>query len=410
MKLLILTKYFPPEIGAASHLFFELAESLTNRGHDVTVVTGFPTYNVDRDDLECRHRGGILKTEDMNGIRVRRVRTLPTPSWPPMLEKLDHATDPAAFFLPGLVEEGDVVFIYSPPLPLGITAALISALNDIPFVVNIQDLFPKEAVDLGMLEEGWLLRFFEIMEAVIYREADHLTVHSEGNGRHLLANGADEERVSVIHNWVDTESISPGPRMNEFREEHDLGDDFLVSYAGTMGHAQDMDVILGAAERLRGYDDITFLLVGDGAKKKRARKFVREEQLDNIRLLPMQPKETYPAILQASDVGLVTLEGSLETPVVPSKLFSIMASGRPVAATMQLEGDAPKIIREAECGYVSPAGDAETLAQNLLELYEAPELKEQFGENGRQYAVDNLSREAQVDEYETLFRNVAARA
>ena len=222
----------------------------------------------------------------------------------------------------------------------------------------------------------------------------------------LVANGGDPERVAVVPNWVDTDFIQPGERMNGFRHEHDLGDDFVVSFAGVLGYSQDLDVMLEAAELTEAHDDITWLIVGDGVEKERLEAKAREMALDNVRFLPMQPRERYPAVLHASDVGLATLHADVETPVVPSKILSIMAAGLPVVAALPLHGDAPWLVERAECGLCLPPEDPQALADAVLRLYRDRSLQQELGQQGRRYAERELSLEACVGRYERVLEEL----
>jgi len=408
MRILILTKYYPPEIGAASHLFQELAESLVDRGHKVTVVTGFPTYNVNREELDEKYSGKFTLSEEMNGVKVKRLKEPPVSTNIPVLRGLDHFFIALATLLRGIfTEEQDVIFFYSPPLTLGLSAYLIGKLKRTPFVVNVQDLFPQNAIDLGVLNNDLLISFFEWMERFVYRKSSAITVHSTGNREHVLDKDNDQDTVKVIPNWVDTEFIQPGSKQNGFRKEHGLCDKFVISFAGTMGYSQDMDIILEAAAEFEDKEDVLFLLVGEGVEKDRLVAKRDDMGLSNVKFLPMQPKEKYPAVLAASDVSLVTLKESVETPVVPSKLLSIMASGRPVVASMNQDGDAPRLIEESNCGICVSAEDTGEFVEALRGFYNDKESREEYAENGRKYAVENLSREAIVDRYEDLFLEVA---
>ncbi len=408
MNVLILTNYFPPEIGGAAHLFYELAESLVQRGHQVTVVTGFPRYNVK--ERPEPYRGKRLMREEMSGVQVLRLWTPSVPRTNLILRGLEHFLVPAVLFLGGLFSgRQDVVLIYSPPLPLGLAAYALSRIKRIPFVVNVQDLFPKEAVILGLLKSKILIRVFEIIERFIYRKADSVTVHSPGNREHVLAHGGHSERVQVVHNWVDIERVRPLPRENSFRHEHGLDGRFVVSYAGTMGWCQDMSVIVQAAQRLQDYQDIVFLMVGDGPEKTKTEEHARRLKLNNVIFLPMQPWSKYPEVLAASDVSMINLNKNLTTPVVPSKLLNIMAAGRPVVASVPLNGDTPKIVAEAGCGLCVEAGDAQGLAQAILTLYHNPEQAHEMGQRGRLYAEQHFSRESCVASYEEILRQACAR-
>ena len=268
------------------------------------------------------------------------------------------------------VSKPEVLLLYSPPLPLGLSAWGLRQLWGTPFVLNVQDLFPQSAIDLGILKSGFLIRLFERLERFIYQHADCITVHSSGNRDHVLRRGATPERVTVMHNWVDCDFIQPGERLNGFSKEHGLDDKFVVSFAGVLGYSQDIDLILDAAHLLREIPDICFLVVGDGVEKNRLVQKAQGMKLLNVKFLAMQPRHRYPAILHASDVSLATLHAEVATPVVPSKILSIMAAGRPVIACLDLSGDAPRLINEAQCGYVLPPEDAQSLSETILLIFD----------------------------------------
>jgi colanic acid biosynthesis glycosyl transferase WcaI len=412
MNILFLTNYWPPEIGAASHLYFELSKALVTRGHRVTVLTGFPRYNVT--EVPPQYRGKLAMWEDQQGVRVRRVKTFHLPQHVPLARGVDHFLLAAVYGLAGLgLERPDVLLMYSPPLPMGLAACLIRTWKRCPLVLNVQDIFPQSAIDLGVLTQPLLIRFFEGLEKRLYRRADRITVHSAGNRENVLAKLRSvsggrqvEHKVSVVHNWIDTDFVQPGPRNNAFRRALGLGEEFVVSFAGTMGYSQDIDTVLGAAAVLRDVPGILFLLVGDGVEVPRLKERAAQLQLPNVRWVPMQPRERYPSVLHASDASLVTLRADVGTPVVPSKLLSIMAAGRPALVSVPLEGDAPPIVREANCGFCVPPESPYDLAAAVLRLHQDRALSERLGHNGRAYIERHFSVAAAAAQYESLFQSL----
>jgi colanic acid biosynthesis glycosyl transferase WcaI len=405
MHILIVNNYYPPEIGGAAHLRYELARSLKARGHEVTVLTGFPRYNVK--DVPARYRRGLWLNETLDGICVRRIRIPSLPRASKIARGLEHFI--VGLWLSGLTSlarRADVAAVGSPPLPLPWLVSLVGRARRLPVVVNVQDLFPREAVELGMLANPVLIRLFEAMERQVYRLATAVTVHSPGNKEHVIQHGGQPERVHIAYNWVDTERIRPGERDNGFAHQHGLVDRFVVSYAGTMGWAQDMQTIIASAARLRNRPDILFLLVGDGVEKEKAQARSIELGLNNILWLPMQPWSVYPAVLAASDVSMINLHPNLQTPVVPSKLLSIMAAARPVVASLPHDSDARHIVAEAGCGICVEAGDSKALAGAILDLYSNRTSVGEMGRRGRAYAEAHFSREACISQVESIFKDV----
>ena len=405
MKVMLISPNYPPEIGGAAHLIYELAVSLKSKGHDVTVLTGFPRYNIKV--VPPMYRKGFRMNEKLDRIFVKRIRI---PSLP-RSSKIGRGVEHLIFglwlsVLTALASRADVAMVFSPPLPVPWMVCLIGKMRRMPVVVNIQDLFPREAVELGMLTHPLLIRMFEAMERQVYRLAAGVTVHSPGNKEHVRQQGGDRVRVNVIYNWVDTERFQPGGRTNGFASQYELGNRFVVSYAGTMGWAQDMKTIISSAAHLREHKEILFLFVGDGVEKEKAHAMSQELGLENIIWLPMQPWSVYPEILSTSDVSLINLHPKLRTPVVPSKLLSIMAAARPVVASLPLESDARNIISEAGCGICVDAGDGEALANAIRKLASDRVLAKEMGQRGRTYVEAHFSREACTKQMAAILKNI----
>jgi glycosyltransferase involved in cell wall biosynthesis len=380
------------------------------RGHDVAVITSYPSYNVDVAKLPQQYRTGFRLREQWNGLDVLRIRSLRLPRVVPWLRALDQAVSALMFACTGLFfpsRRADVILVYSPPLFFGAAGLCIRFFRGSKVVLNVQDLFPQQAVDLGLLKNGMVIRFFRRLESFLYRRVDAVAVHSEGNTVHVLQHGGRKERLYVAPNVVDTQEIQPGGRDNAFRRRYGIPvSEFVVSFGGVLGYNQDLDSIVEAARLLAEVPGVVFTIVGDGVEKPRLLQMA--EGMKNIRFLPMLPKEEYIELLHASDVGLVTLRAAVKTPVVPSKILSIMAAGRAVVASLPPGGDAPKLIREADCGLCVPPEDGAALAHAVLTLAQDPEHAARLGRNGRECAVQNLTVEVCVSRYEQVFGSVTS--
>lgn len=343
----------------------------------------------------------------VDGISVRRIRVPQLPRTSKIARGVQHiAFGVWLSLLFGLGARGDVALVFSPPLPLVWLISLIGRVRRVPVVVNIQDLFPREAIELGMLTNRTLIRLFEGMERQVHRLATAITVHSPGNKKHVTDRAGKPERVYVVYNWVNTEKIHPGPKDNEWARLHGLPGRFVVSYAGTMGWAQDMGTIISGAAKLKDRPDILFLLVGDGVQKEEAQARCTELGLSNVLWLPMQPLSVYQDILASSDVCLINLHPELRTPVVPSKLLSIMAAARPVVASLPVESDARQIVADAGCGICVDAGDGEALAQAILQLGADRALADAMGQRGRAYVEAHFSRQVCAGQMEAILKSV----
>lgn len=409
MHILLINNYFPPEIGAASHLYYYLGKEFLKRGHKVTVLTGIPRYNVSKKLYESYSSKNNL-VENIEGLNVIRTK-LPLVNRSSKIKRgIEHFEIARKLAKQGknqIPRNIDVSLVYSPPLTLYKTAYKLGKRFGFSFVLNVQDIFPQNAIDLGMIKNKILVKFFKRIEKKAYRLSNIITVHSENNANILNKEYSNitASKLHVVENFIDTEFVKPGSKKNPYSKKHNLIEEFVVSFAGTLGYSQDMDVIIEAAKRLKK-TNIKFLIVGDGVKHNLVKKTKYDFDLNNLIVLPSVPKEVYPQVLNSSDISLVTLTEDVNTPVVPSKILSIMSAGIPVLATMNLDGDAPKLINKAKAGYVFPAGDSKSLADAILRLYNDRELREKLGKNGRKYVEENLSAKAAAEKYEKLFQRV----
>ena len=345
--------------------------------------------------------------EEMDGFHVRRF-ALPVPGPTRVKLAAGHLTSPLTAIFAGLGDSRpDVIYVYSPPLPMGVAAWILQSIKGIPFIMGVQDLHPQCYIDQGILKNPILISFLVGLERFCYRHAAAITVHSEGNKRHIVEQkGIPEQKVKVLHNWVDTDDLRPLPRENAFSREHDLNSKFVVGYAGTLGISQGLMSVVEAAAILRDRKGIEFFIVGDGIEKDKMVRRVNELGLRNIRFLAMQPKAVYPMVVASCDVGLVTLNSKVKTPVVPSKILSLMAAGRPVLASLPLDGDAPRLIQEADCGICVGPEDPKALADAILKLAEDPELRRQLGRRGREHVVREMSLSKVVMDLQVLFEKM----
>lgn len=404
MKILLISVFYPPEIGGAAHLVHGLAISLNQMGHKITVVTCYPSYNLK--EIPYPYRRGFLMKEVIENITIVRIRIPKFPRANKIARGIEHFI--LGLFLSSVTlfaPKADAALVLSPPLPVPWLVELVGKIRHMQVIVNIQDLFPLEAIELGMLKNRILIRLFEWMESQVYRHAAVVTVHSPGNKEHVISRGGSEKRIHVIYNWVDSDLIYPSPKINEFSRKYGLEDRFVVSYAGTMGWAQDMGTIITCANRLRDQTNILFVLVGDGVEKEKSQVKGIDLGLTNILWLPIQPLTIYPEILASSDISLINLHPELHTPVVPSKLLSIMAAGRAVVASLPKESDARRIITDANCGICVDAGDGEALAEAIIKLESDKRLLSEMGHRGRDYIEAHFSRQACTKEMEVIIVN-----
>lgn len=407
MRVLMLTDRFPPEVRASAHLFHELAVGLVDRGHEVGVVTRMPGDYVPSD------RGALLTVkarERIDGVEVIRVRGLTALRRAPVMRALDQLGVGVAFGLAARAWPGaDVVLIYSPPLPLAIAGLLYRRFAGSPYVLNLHDLYPQTAIDLGLLRNRVLIGMARRLERVAYRNAARIVVPAPRSRDILITvKGLHEDKVCVVPNWADLDQVLPGPKENEVRKAHGLSGLFVVSYAGVMGFAQDLAPVVEAARRLQDRPDILFLLVGEGIYLSKWKGIA--DGMGNVRFLPMQPKREYFQLLRASDVCLVPLARALDSPAIPGKIQSIMAVARPVLAIVNPFGEVADLIAKSKCGVSVPPERPDEVVQKILQFYSNRELGDAMGANGRAYAEQNFSLHRSIIAYEAVLQGVLASA
>ncbi|HEV2283653.1 MAG TPA: glycosyltransferase family 4 protein [bacterium] len=402
MNVLLISPHYPPEIRSVSVLMSQLAEDLAARGHAVTVLAPYPPSHMDEAP------GAFAPPPDAGrAVRVVRVPVLPFVKVPRAVRAVTHFTLAASMVWYGLrAGRHDAVIVYSPPLPLALAAETLAERWGAPLVVNVQDIYPQTLIDLGLARNPVVLGVLRWLERRAYRRASALTVHSEGNRALLLSRGVDAAKISVIPNWVDT-GAAPPPDPNPYRVDLALGDRVVVLFAGVMGYAQDMAVIVEAAGRLRDDPRIVFLLAGDGVRRAEAEALASAQGLANVRFLPFQAIDRYPVLVAAADCCLVTLQAAVGTPVVPSKIAGILGQGRPVVAALP-DGDARELVARSGGGVCVAPGDAAALAAAIRELAAHPEHRRALGESGRRFVEAHFSRHAATGLYAALLERLTA--
>ena len=398
MNILLVTDAYPPEIRSSSHLMLELAEEMRARGHRMTVLTSWPRYNLSSPDAA----DGLGEKESADGITVIRVHTLPHHKVNFVVRGIAQLVMPRQF-LRALKrhssETFDAVIVYSPPLPLAMVGRVLRK-RGATFVLNIQDLFPQNAIDLGVLSNPLLIAMFRAIERRAYKSADKILVHSESNLSFLKrANPRVAEKLGVLHNWVDAKEYRL-PASTRFRERYGLENKFIIGFAGVLGPSQQLDLIVRATARLTALEDLAFLFVGDGGELENLKSLAAETGATNTHFHPFIPREDYPELLKNFDAGLVCLSPRNHTPVVPGKLLTYMAAALPVLAVLNRESDGNQIVRDADCGLAVPSDDEEAVASAIKELYESRDKLAAWGANGQAYADTHFDKAAVIAELE----------
>lgn len=409
-RVLILSLIFPPDGVSTAVIMGELAIDLKAAGHDVRVVTTVPHYNKDvvaeaRQPLR-RVFGPLLYRSDFHGVPVFHV-AMPRKGPRVVARLLAWVQFHMLSYLVAVarVRRVDVIVAPSPPLTIGPFAWLLGVSYRAPFVYIVQEIYPDIAVTLGVLKSRWLITPLFALERFVYSRASRITVIAERMRRRLLEKGVAPEKVVTVPNFVDVTDMRPVPKRNAFSKKHGLADAFVVSYAGNMGPAQGLDTLLEAATLLRADDRVKFLLVGDGGIKPQLEAIARDRGLGNVKFLPHHPYEVVPEIYGASDLCLVALAPKTGAEAAPSKVYRIMACARPVLACADEDSELASLVRTAGCGFVSPSGNAQALAETISAALVDPRGKE-MGARGRVYVIDHFDRSVVSQQYDTVIRGV----
>ena len=406
MRLLTLSQWYLPEPDSKIHL---LARELADRGHQVTSITGFPNYPQGRIYLGYSQR--LWRWEEMNGVRVLRLPLYPNHSRSAMRRTLNYLSFAASAAALGPVLSGpaDAMWVYHPPLTVGIPAWWIGLLRGIPFVYEIQDMWPETVVATGMMSEGTATRMLARLAQFVYRRAAAITVISPGFKRNLINKGVPGKKIHVIPNWADEQIYRPLPRDAGLADQYGLTNRFNIMFGGNMGAAQDLRNVVEAATLLRGTPEVQFVLIGDGVDCETLAQMARERDLNNVRFLGRKPAQEMPHLYALADVLLVHLRRDpLFEITIPSKTLAYLACGKPILGVVA--GDPADVIRQAAAGIICPQDDPAALAQTVRRFHDMlPAERETMGRSGRRAFLTHYSRQTLMDRYEGLFQEISER-
>ena len=406
MKILYVSQYFPPEMGAPSARAAELSHHWARMGHDVTVLTGFPNHptGVVPEDWRSRLRR-LRYTEAVDGVHVVRTWLWPLPNRKAHERIRNYASFCVSAGITGLaLHKPDVLIATSPQLLCALAGWWLAWWKRVPFVFEVRDLWPESLAAVGAGTEGSLLhRTLGAIAGFLYRRADRIVVVAPAFKDHLIRYwNVPAAKISVVENGVETDLFRLDPAAMEVRKQLKLEGRFLICYIGTMGNAHGLETLIAAAEELQtALPNAIFLLIGEGAEKERIVELAAARRLTNIQFLGQQPRERIPAYVSAADVCLVMLKKTeLFKTVIPTKLLEYMACERPVIVAV--DGQARQIVEEAGAGVFVEPESSKALLKAVLDLAEDPEHRRQMGASGRQYIVNRFSREKTARDYITV--------
>lgn len=401
MKILFLTQYCPPEVGAPQNRIFEFAKQLKKFGHEITILTAMPNYP--RGEIFEEYRGKKIVKETIDGIDIVRTGIYATKSkdFVKRLRNYLSFTWSSVFSGAKHIEKQDVIITESPPLFLGWSGYVLSKMKKAKFVFNVSDLWPESAVKLDVLHNKAMIKASTWLEEFCYRKAAAVTGQTKGIVDNIVSRGFDKNKVHIITNGVDTEFFKKENRSEEFRESIGIKNKFAVVYAGIHGIAQGLEVLVDAAEIIKEEKEIQIVFIGEGPEKPMLMNKVKEKKLENVTFLPMQDKKDMPKIIASMDATVVPLKKlDIFKGALPSKMFENLASEIPIV--LAVEGEAENLINDAQAGIVVEPENSKEIAKAILKLHKNKELRESLGKNGRSYVMNNFSREAIARKLENI--------
>lgn len=401
-KVVLVNRFFHPDESATSQLLTDLAVALRKEGVAVTVVTS----------RQAGTLGEALPRKDaFDGVEIRRVSTFGGSS-----RSLAAKFSQYLSFYPGAmialmrnVRAGDVIVAKTDPPLISVVAHIAAKLKGARLVNWIQDLYPEVAVQLQTpIVSGFVGRILaRVRDRALFGAEVNVAIGSTMAERLRLV-GVVPERITIIPNWADDEAIHPLlPTQSAARRSWGLKTtDFVVGYSGNLGKAHEVETLVGAAELLRDHPDVKFLFIGRGHQHKRLRQLIEAGQLTSFDFQPHQPRERLGDVLVAADVHWVSLRPELEGLIVPSKLYGILAAGRPVLSVCSSQGEVSRVVREHDCGIVVQPGDAAGLASAIMTLRDDSELRASLGRRGRRASENVYSKQGLLKAWTDLLSSL----
>lgn len=398
----MLNIYYAPERTAATLLLSNLLNAFVTKNIEVELYTPFPSRGITKAERKEYKKYYKYNQDNTELLQVYRFNLFP--EYNNLLLKTIRSIFCLVkeYFLVKDKKGVDVLWVSSTPPFKGYLVKKLRKRLGCKVIYLLQDIFPDSLVGTGLAKKGGILwKIGRKIEDFTYRNVDKIIVISEDFKRNIMAKGVPEEKIEVIYNWVDEKAVVPiekkdNPLFEELGISRDL---FHVVYAGNLGHAQNVQVLLDCAKRLRNERGIEFVVLGTGGLKEEYEKYARENELNNVKFFPLQPMEKVAQVYSMADVALVSCKKGLGGSAMPSKTWSILSAGTPVVCSFDKGGDLQRIIEDNQLGLFSEAGDVEGLVENVLFFYQNKEICREYGKNGRAFIEKNLTREVGTAKY-----------
>lgn len=406
MRILQLAGYFFPEKAASIYLEENRYQAFADAGFYTLVYAARPQRGLSEEEYQ-KYKHKKLEMMYDGGVEVHRF-AMYREGKNAILRAFRYFLISAIQLWKGVrAKDIDLIYVASTPPTQGALAALVKKFKRVPFVYNLQDIFPDSLAGTGLAKKGGILwKIGRVIENFTYRNADKIIVISEDFKKNIMAKGVPEEKIVVVYNWVDQNAVVDIPRSeNILFDRYGLDrSKFYVTYNGNIGLTQNMDMLLEVTKALESNEDIQFVLVGNGAYLEEVKRIIAGRNVQNVTLLPFQPYEEISHVFSLGDVSLVISKPGVGANSVPSKTWSIMSASRPVLANFD-ENELKSIIEKNNCGIFTKAGDKVAFADAILKLYGDRELCKEMGRNGRKFVMENLTKENGTQKYVDVIKS-----
>lgn len=407
MKVLMLQGYYEPEVVSGLYLVTNLVEDLNKSDYIVDIVTPIPSRGIS-DEIRNKYITKKLESKLLGKTNIHRY-WMPKESSNTLLRALRYLMGGILHIVKSIKIKSDVIVINSTPPTNGLIGVIVKRLKRIPVVYILQDIFPDSMITSKMTKEGSLIwKIGRLLENFTYKNVDKIIVISEDFKRNIMDKGVQEEKIHVIRNWVDENKVLPiNKEENQLIKELGLDiNKFYVVYAGNIGNAQNIEVILKVAKETEQISDIEYIIFGNGVQEEFYKSMALDMKLNNLKFYPLQPYDMVSHVYSLGDISIVSCKEGFGTSAMPSKTWSIMSTGTAVIANFDEGTELQDIIENNELGIFTKAGDVLALKEAIISLYKDRELCKNMGGNGRQYILDNLSRKIQVSKYIDVLKSI----
>lgn len=407
MKILMLPAYYYPEQAASPYLGNNIREAMCNAGFILDLYTPMPTRGVS-EEIRVEYKDRKVEYEYDNKLVIHRF-SMYREGKNPINRALRYVICWCVQLGKGMcAKDIDLIYLASTPPIQGILGCLLKKIKRVPFVYNLQDIFPDSLAGTGLVcKNGLIWKIGRVVENFTYKYADKIIVISEDFKKNIMAKGVPEEKIVVVYNWVDQNAVKDIDRRdNKLFDKYNLDrNKFFITYCGNIGLTQNMDLLLDVAKDLEVNEEIQFVLIGEGAYKEQVKEIIIKYSIKNVTLLPFQPYEDISHVFSLGDVGIIISKPGVGENSVPSKTWSIMSASRPVLANFD-ENEIKTILSKNECGVFTKAGDKVAFTDAIITLYRDRELCRKYGENGRRFVMENLTREIGTRKYVDVIKSV----